>query len=131
MVLRINFFLVVFMAVVLAGLTGCYTEPVRHLAADVALLKVGQTTGEDVLVYLGEPDERQELGAGVEKWIYFDKKMTVLEKTPLVGKRLGSPDYKLAMVTITNNIVTEVDYTSYDKDDLDWEDDYYWQENRE
>ncbi len=128
--LRTNFFLVVFMILFLGASSGCYNTPVRHLAADVALLKVGQTTGEDVVVFLGEPDERQELAAGVEKWIYFDKEMTVWEKTPVVGKRIGAPEYKLAMVTITNNIVTEVIYTSYDKDDLDWEDDYYWQENR-
>lgn len=127
MSLRINFFLVVFMAVVLVGISGCYTQPVRHLAADVALLKVGQTTGEEVVIFLGEPDERQDLGAGVEKWIYFDKEMTLLEKTPLIGKRVGSPEYKLAMVTITNNLVTEVVYSSHDKDDLDWADDYSWQ----
>ena len=128
--LRKNFFLVVFILLFLGVSSGCYNTPVRHLAADVALLKVGQTTGEDVVVFLGEPDERQELAAGVEKWIYFDKKMTVWEKTPVIGKRIGAPEYKLAMVTITNNIVTEVVYTSYDRDDLDWEDDYYWQENR-
>ena len=131
MELRTNFSLVVFMVLLLGAISGCYNTPVRHLAADVALLKVGQTTGEDVVVFLGEPDERQELAAGVEKWIYFDKEMTVWEKTPVVGKRIGAPEYKLAMVTITNNIVTEVVYTSYDKDDLDWEDDYHWQENRE
>jgi hypothetical protein len=130
MVLKANFFLLVFVAVALVGISGCYTTPVRHLASDVSLLKVGQSTEEDVLIFLGEPDEQQELGAGVEKWLYKDKEMSFLEKTPLVGKRLGSPEYRQVVVTITNNIVTEVVYSSSDADDMDWADDYSWQEKK-
>ena len=120
-----------FIAVALATLSGCYNAPVRHLASDVGLLKVGVSTEEDVLVFLGEPDEKQELESGVETWLYRDKQMTLLEKAPLVGKRLGSPEYQLAMVTITNKIVTKVLYSSSDADDMDWADDYPWQENIE
>ena len=131
MVLRTNFFLLFFVAVILANIAGCYNKPVRHLASDVALLKVGVSTEEDVLVFLGEPDEQQELGEGVETWLYRDKQMTMLEKAPLVGKRLGSPEYKVVMVTITNKIVTKVLYSSSDADDMDWADDYPWQEKTE
>ena len=52
-----SFFLVL---TLLAGISGCYINPVRHLASDAALLKVGESTKEDVLVFLGEPDEQQE-----------------------------------------------------------------------
>lgn len=131
MVLRTNFFLLFFVAVALANISGCYNKPVRHLASDVALLKVGSSTEEDVLVFLGEPDEQQELEEGVETWLYRDKTMTFLEKAPLVGKRLGSPEYKVVMVTITNKIVTEVLYSASDKDDMNWADDYPWQEKQE
>ena len=65
---------------------------------------------------------------GVEKWLYKDTEMSLLEKTPLIGKRLGSPEYRQVVVTITNNIVSEVVYSSNDDDDLDWADDYSWQE---
>ncbi len=131
MVLRMKFLLVVCLAVALATISGCYTTPVRHLASDVALLKVGESTEEDVMVFLGAPDEKQELAAGVEKWLYRDKKMSLMEKAPLIGKRLGSPEYKLVVVTIANEIVTELVYSSSDEDDLDWADDYSWQEKKE
>lgn len=131
MVLRKNFFLLLFVAVTLATISGCYNKPVRHLASDVALLKVGQSTEEDVLIFLGEPDEQQEVSEGVEKWLYRDKHMTFMEKAPLVGKRLGSPEYKLVVVTISNDIVTDVIYSATDADDMDWADDYPWQEKKE
>lgn len=129
MVLRTNFFLLLLLALV--AISGCYSTPVRHLAADVALLKVGESTEEDVLIFLGAPDEQQELAAGVEQWLYNDKHMTLLEKAPLVGKRIGSPEYRQVVVTIKNKIVTEVVYSSSDADDLGWADDFPWQENKE
>jgi len=129
MVLRTNFFLLLFLTLV--TLSGCYNTPVRHLAADVALLKVGESTEDDVLIFLGPPDESQELAAGVEKWLYNDKQMTLLEKAPLVGKRLGSPEYQQVVVTLKNKIVTEVTYSSSDADDLGWADDFSWQEKKE
>ena len=129
MVLRTNFFLLLLLALV--ALSGCYNTPVRHLAADVALLKVGESTEEDVLIFLGAPDERQELAGGEEKWLYNDTHMTFLEKAPLVGKRIGSPEYRQVVLTLKNKIVTEVVYSSSDADDLGWADDFSWQENKE
>jgi hypothetical protein len=129
MVLRTN--VVLLLLLTLVAISGCYNTPVRHLAADVALLKVGQSTEEDVLIFLGAPDERQELDAGVEKWLYNDKHMTLFEKAPLIGKRLGSPEYRQVVVTLKNKIVTEVTYASSDADDLDWSDDFSWQEKKE
>lgn len=109
-------------------ISGCYIHPVRHLAADVALLKKGETTQEEVLVYLGEPDEQKEMGDGVVKWLYKDEKKTAFEKTPGLGKYLGSPEYLMVVVTITNGIVTDTLFSSTDDDELDWADDYSWQE---
>lgn len=129
MVLRTNFILLLLLTFV--ALTGCYNTPVRHLAADVALLKVGESTEEDVLIFLGPPDEQQELAAGVEKWLYNDKHMTFLEKAPLVGKRFGSPEYRRVVVTLKNKIVIEVVYSSSDPDDFGWADDFSWQEKKE
>ena len=131
MVLQKNFFLLLLAAFVLVTITGCYNTPVRHLASDVALLKVGKSTEDDVLVFLGEPDEQQEVQEGVVKWLYSDKEMTFLEKTPLVGKQLGSPEYKRVVVTMTNKIVTGVIYSASDADDMDWADDFSWQEKKE
>lgn len=107
--------------------SGCYITPVRHLAADVALLKVGESTQEDVLIYLGDPDEQVDMGGGVVRWIYSEEKQTLMEKTPWIGKRIGSPEYRQVVVTLTNGIVSATSYTSSDEDDLDWADDYSWQ----
>jgi hypothetical protein len=129
MVLRIKICLLVLITFV--AVSGCYTKPVRHLASDVALLKVGESTDEDVLIFLGDPDEQQELSASVEKWLYKDIQMSFLEKAPLIGKHVGSPEYRNVVVTLTNNIVTEVVYSSSDADDLRWADDFPWQEKKE
>lgn len=111
----------------LAGVTGCYTTPVRHLASDAALLKVGESTKEDVLVFLGEPDEQQEVGAGVEKWLYREVEKTLLEKTPLIGKYTGTPEYHALVVTLHKGIVAECVYSSTDKDEMKWTKNYSWQ----
>lgn len=110
------------------GLSGCYVNPVRHLASDAALLKVGESTKEDVVVFLGEPDEQQVIGEGVEKWLYRDKNMSLFEKTPLLGKHIGSPEYHHVEVTLRNGIVTECVYSSTDEDDMNWAKHYPWQE---
>lgn len=109
------------------AISGCYIKPVRHLASDVGLLKVGSSTQEEVLIFLGEPDNQQEMGDGVEKWLYEDEEKTLLEKTPFVGKHLGAPEYHRVVITLTNGIVTDSVYFSSDEDDLDWADDYSWQ----
>ncbi len=108
-------------------ISGCYNTPVRDLAVDASLLITGKSTQEDVLIFLGDPDEQQDMGAGVEKWIYKDKTMTLFEKTPFIGKQFGSPDYQRVVVILTNGIVTKCTYSSTDADDLDWADDYSWQ----
>ncbi len=131
MVLRTKFFLLFFVAFALFTLSGCYNTPVRHLTSDVALLKVGESTEEDVLIFLGEPDDRQELAEGVEEWFYKNTDMTFLEKAPWVGKHFGTPQYTKVTVTMTSKIVTAVAYSSTDEDDMDWADDYPWQEKKE
>lgn len=108
-------------------LSGCYIHPVRHLAADIALVQVGQSTREDVLIFLGDPDEQQVLDKGVEKWLYIQTKASTAEKTPFLGKYFGSPEVNRVLITFTNGIVTDSFFSSNDKDELDWADDYSWQ----
>lgn len=108
-------------------LAGCYITPVRHLAADIALVQVGQSTREDVLIFMGDPDDQQVLEGGIERWLYTQKKKSTVEKTPVVGKYLGSPEINRVVITFTNGIVTDSKFSSNDEDDLDWADDYSWQ----
>lgn len=110
--------------------SGCYMTPVRHLAADIALITVGKSTKEDVLVYLGEPDEQVAEKDGVVKWYYKETKRSLLEKTPYLGKHIGSPEYRQVLVTFTDGIVSDANYSASDEDDLDWANDYNWQKKK-
>lgn len=127
MAARIGTFFLALMLVF--SVTGCYIKQVRHLASDSALLKVGASTREDVIIFLGEPDEQQVVGEGVEKWLYRDKDSSFLEKTPFIGKHIGSPQYHQVVVTLRNGIVADCVYSSTDEDDMDWANDYSWQRN--
>ncbi len=108
-------------------LGGCYNKPVRNLASDAALIKVGQSSGDDVLTYLGEPDEQEVVGNGVERWLYREATSSKLERAPLVGKYLGNPTVGRVVVTLKDNRVVECTYDAHDADDSSWGDDFSWQ----
>lgn len=113
--------------VLLLSISGCYVKPVRHLASDIALLRVGETTQEDVVVFLGNADEEKQISDGVVKWLYVDKEQSLLTKTPLIGDSIGSTVFRRAVVTIKDGIVVDATYTSSDSRARDWADDYSWQ----
>ena len=125
-----NLRIMLFLLAAVFALSGCYNKPVRHLASDAALLKTGESSSEDVLVYLGDPDEQKSLADGVEKWLYKKKEMSFFERIPYAGKYIGAPEYSQVVVTIANGIVTDVTFFQSDEDDLDWADDYSWQEKK-
>lgn len=120
------FFLLLLITTCLAA--GCYRTPVRHLAADVALLKIGESTQEDVFIYLGQPDHQRDLGGGVVQYSYRDQKKAFLEKTPLVGKYTGNPEYLQVIVTLSRGIVSDLVFNSADEDDAGWRNDFSWQQ---
>lgn len=128
MTFTFRFFLILLAASL--ALTGCYNKPVRHLASDAALLKIGKSSSEDVLIYLGDPDEQKVLADGVEKWLYKKEQRTFFEKIPYVGGQFGAPEYSQVVVTLKNGIVTECVFSLTDEDDMDWADDYSWQEKK-
>ncbi len=109
-------------------LSGCYSRPVRNLASDATLIKVGQSTKDDVLAFLGEPDDQQTVAQGVEKWLYKEKTTSTLEKTPVVGKYFGTPGIGRVVVTLKGDLVTDCTYDAHDDDDANWANDFSWQE---
>lgn len=120
---RCGFFLIAI--TLLVG--GCYSKPVRNLASDAALIKVGRSSSDDVLTYLGEPDEQEVVGNGVERWLYREDTASKLEKAPLVGKYFGSPTVGRVVITFKDNRVIECSYDAHDADESRWEDDFSWQ----
>jgi len=125
---RIKFLILIFLA---CYLSGCYTTPVRHLASDIALLQVGKSSKEDVIVYLGEPDEQVDLGEGTQKWLYREKKTRFFQKTPLVGSKFGSPEVNQVVVTLRNDVVSACDYSYSDEGDRGWAKEFSWQEKKQ
>lgn len=121
-------YLVVLLA--LGLITGCYNQPVRHLASDVSLITVGQSTKNDVLTYLGDPDEVEVLSPGVEKWFYKEYEKSSLKEAPLVGKYFGAPDYGTITVIIKDETVVQCVYGAYDVDGENWTDDFDWQQKK-
>ena len=100
--------LIVFLLIALsAAVVGCFRhEPVRHLASDA---------GQDVLVFFGEPDERQTLASGEEVWIYSQVRKSLMRKTPMVGNRLGSEEYDVVNISLAGDLVTSCVYRMLDE----------------
>ena len=87
------------------GMAGCAKKNVRHLASDVCLVTPDRTTKEQVLTYLGQPDEQYEMVEGGETWIYYDVKKSALRDTPYVGEKLGDKKYEMVKVTFMGDTV--------------------------
>lgn len=108
-------------------LSGCYNTPVRHLAADVGLVKIGISTKDDVLVFLGDPDQELEQEDGSLVWLYLERKKTVAERLPLVGREFGSPEETQVAVHFRDDVVSRVEYSVSDPDDLHWQNTSSWE----
>lgn len=123
-----SFLRLILFALLLTSLTGCYNKQVRHLASDVVLIQTGTSTREDVIMYLGEPDDIQVAEAGVERWMYFDSRKNLQEGLPWIGKYFGEAETTQVAITIKNNIVVDSQFMCKDSDDLSWQKDFDWQQ---
>ena len=108
--------------------SGCYNTPVRHLASDAALIKIGESDRDSVLTFLGEPDEQVVIKEGVEKWVYREYEKSILKDAPVVGTYFGEPDYGTVTVIIRNNIVVDCVFGAWEYKGQAWAKDFDWQE---
>ena len=109
-------------------LAGCYNKPVRHLASDACLIKAGESTRQDVLRYLGEPNGHRTVAPGVEEYVYYEDKRNMLERSPVVGNWMDAHGYEMLIVTLTNDQVTNSEFRTFSEADRDWADDFTWEE---
>ena len=110
---------VVLGAVFFMGFTGCAKKNVRHLASDVCLVSPEKTTKEQVLTYLGQPDEQYEMTDGGETWIYYDVKKTALSDTPYIGDKISEKKYEMVKVTFGGDIVQTCVYRLLTKEEFE------------
>ena len=109
-------------------LSGCYTKQVRHLASDAALIKPGQSSRQDVLRFLGEPNGRRTVSPGVEEYVYYEDRTGAMGKMPVVGTWIDPEGYEMILVTLDGDLVTGCEFRAFNEADQDWVDDFTWEE---
>ena len=118
-------FVVLFFSGMIAG---CSSGPTRYLASDVCMIKAGQTSRQEVLELMGEPDSRRMVAQSTEQWVYYEEDRSAMQSTPLVGGAFDPNGYHMVVITLSGNTVATCKYSAYDEDEFDWQDDYSWQE---
>ena len=111
---------------VLLLLGGCYSKPVRHLASDASLIKAGESTRQDVLRYLGEPNGHRTVSPGVEEFVYYEDQRGTIQRTPLIGTYLGTEGNEMLLLTLTGDLVTDSVFRTFKKDERNWTKDFTW-----
>jgi hypothetical protein len=98
-------------------LSACFFKtPVRHLASDVCLMSQG-TTRQEVMRYMGPPDDQQNDQYG-EMWIYYQVNKSLLRKTPFIGDRLGTEDVDVVTIRFERDHVIACAYRSLTADEF-------------
>jgi len=108
--------------------SGCYNQPVQHLASDAALIKTGKSTKKDVLLLLCEPNAQQRVSEGVEEWVYYEEEMSMMQRTPFVGELFEPKGYTMIRIVLENDLVKSCDYSGFEDGESNWSDDYSWQQ---
>lgn len=109
-------------------IVGCSSKPVRHLASDAALIQAGESTREDVLLYLGQPDGRRTVSPGVEEYVYYQERKGFFGNMPMIGDFIDPDSYETILVTLDGDLVSGCDFSIRKEDDRDWADDFTWEE---
>ncbi|MFZ5775799.1 MAG: hypothetical protein ACOY3Z_09980 [Thermodesulfobacteriota bacterium] len=99
------------LAVLLSGCNVLYRDPVRHLSSDICLIAPNMSK-EEVVSALGAPDDRRVTEEG-EVWTYRETRKSVLRKAPVIGKRIGSEEYDVIIVTFAGNLVRTCVYRGF------------------
>lgn len=115
---------------VLVFVAGCATTHVRHLASDASLIIIGKSTKNDVLTYMGEPDSERTVSPGVSQWVYYEQDKSLLQQIALVGKAFKPNGYGMVLITFKKNLVTDCRYSSFDKNEFNWANNYSWQDTK-
>lgn len=109
--IRLKIILIALLTCCVLATSGCARKNVRHLASDICMISKG-VSKQEVLTYLGPPDERKAGEAG-EIWTYYQVKKSMLRKTPFIGDNLGTEDVEMATVQFAGDKVITCVYRSF------------------
>ena len=116
---------------VMLQLAGCYSTPVRNLASDVALIKSGESHKQDVVAFLGDPDEKVTAENGVEKWLFREKESSWLKSTPGLKRFLPKKKEEVIVVMFKGDLVVSSQYRAIEYEETKWANDFDWQEKKQ
>lgn len=113
-------------------ISGCLNKPVRHLASDVSLIRENSSTKQDVLKYLGQPNEQTLLPDGSEAWKYEENLESDFQKLPLAGRAFKDQGCDTVIVVYgKDDVVKSLTYLQSGRNDLDWKKDFSWQKKKD
>ena len=115
------------LCILLLLLGGCHSKQVRHLASDAALIKPGQTTMAEVRKYLGEPSGRRAVSSDISEIVYYEENPGFLGTMPVLGNLVGADGYEMIVITLHNDLVTECEFRTFNKNDHKWVEDFTWE----
>ena len=110
--------LVSLLAVLILAVTACSNKQVRYLASDVCLVEPAKTTKQQVLSFLGQPDEQYVEPTGEEVWVYYDSKKSMISETPYIGDKIGEDKFEMVKVTFAGDIVRTCIYRSMSEEEF-------------
>ncbi|HBT97712.1 MAG TPA: hypothetical protein DEB25_08840 [Desulfobulbaceae bacterium] len=120
-------FLLLALSCAVLFLASCAGTPVRNLASDASLIKPGQTSGQELIGLIGDPDEYQTGRDGEKIWIYHEKETSWLKTAPVVGRLFNPRKEESLIVVIRDNVVFSARYSSFAYDQPGWDKDFDWQ----
>jgi hypothetical protein len=120
------FFIALCLSLLITG--GCSDKQVRHLASDAGMITPMQSTRQDVLLYLGEPDGHRTVSQDVEEYVYYQDKRGSLKRTPIFTLVTDPDGYEMIIVTLSGDLVTGCEFRAFDKDDMNEINSYTWEE---
>ncbi|MBC8208570.1 MAG: hypothetical protein H8E79_05335 [Desulfobulbaceae bacterium] len=116
------------LALSLTQVLGCSNRPVRNLASDVSLIQKGETTRQELLTLLGEPDSRRQLAENQEEWLYEEQIAARFQDLPYADRFFKSPGSQRIVVIVQGDQVLDTRYESQSRQDSSWQDDFDWQQ---
>lgn len=107
------FFSVIFLTIIF----GCAGYPVKHLSSDASLIIPARTTKQEVVNYMGVPDEKITRPDG-EVWRYYQANKSLLRKTPYIGGAMGYEEYDVVVITFSGEVVASCVYRLFNEQDF-------------